>query len=178
MNALSFFQPSIYTLQWSRIQNLQEPKNKKGGYESSFRPPTMKHLMANKAEEREIKHAVFLFVACVHNPCSLSSRSLDEKLSTLCGKTWSRLWSSTPRPSMRAGVPLSLNKISESPDSKSCSHRQNTVLLNAEECALTLCIIYQYGQSHSCTQVWRSCGAGHKCRVLRKQCRFEAAFCF
>lgn len=33
---------------------------------------------------------------------------------------------------MRAGVPLSLNKISESPDSKSCSHRQNTVLLNEE----------------------------------------------
>ena len=54
---------------------------------AAIRSTTMKQLMANEAGEWEVKHAVFLFVACLHTPYSLSSRSVDEKLSsTLCRK--------------------------------------------------------------------------------------------
>lgn len=54
---------------------------------AAIRSTTMKQLTANEAGEWEVKHAVFLFVACLHTPYSLSSRSVDEKLSsTLCRK--------------------------------------------------------------------------------------------
>lgn len=91
------YPPSSSVLQccrrWIQTLVVKEKKKKKPALykeptmKAAIRSTTMKQLTANKAGEWEVKQTVFLFVACLHNPYSLSSRSVDEKLSsTLCGK--------------------------------------------------------------------------------------------
>lgn len=72
---------------WKK-RNVERPLSKKqAAMKAASDQQQWSNSWPTKAGEWEIKHTVLLFVGCLHNPYSLSSRSVDEKLPlTLHGK--------------------------------------------------------------------------------------------